>query len=402
MNREPRQVAIVVQRYGPEVTGGSESLARGVAERLASDVRVTVFTTCARDYVTWRNEFAAGTEQLGGVRVARFPVEEERDLTSFNRLSDDLFARAASEDEELRWLRSQGPHAPRLVEALQEQKAAFEAILFFTYLYAPTYWGLKVAPERSILVPTAHDEPPLRLSIYESVFAAPRAFAFCSTPEKNLVEARFPLKGRPSEVAGIGIEVPETPNVERFRIRHDVRGPYVLYAGRIDAGKGCGEMLDYYARYRRDRRGGAQLLLIGKLAMATPRIPGVRYLGYVSEDEKMAAMAGARAVLCPSLYESLSIVLLEGLALGTPALVNGRSAVLRDHAVRSRAALHYACADEFVEALDLLVAVDPLRVAMGANGTRYVRENYRWDVVMAKYRGLIAAVAGDSRATGSP
>jgi glycosyltransferase involved in cell wall biosynthesis len=397
-----RQVAIVVQRYGPEVTGGSESLSRGVAERLASDTRVTVFTTCARDYVTWRNEFAPGTERLGGVDVARFPVEEERDLVSFNRLSDRIFAGPASEEEELRWLRSQGPQAPRLVEALEKRKEEFAAILFFTYLYAPTYWGLKVAPERSILVPTAHDEPPLRLSIYQSVFAAPRAFAFCSLPEKQIVEGRFPLAKRPSEIAGIGIEVPEAPDVERFRIRHDVRGPYVLYAGRIDAGKGCGEMLDHYGRYRRDRRGGAQLLLIGKLAMEPPRTPGVRYVGYVSEAEKMAAMAGAKAILCPSLYESLSIVLLEGFALGTPALVNGRSAVLRDHAVRSRAALHYASAEEFVEALDLLVAEDPLRMAMGNNGTRYVREHYRWDVVMAKYRGLIAAVTGGSTTTGSP
>ncbi len=393
MTPERPQVAIVVQRYGTDVTGGSESLARAVAERLAPDFRVTVFTTCARDYVTWRNELAPGPEQLGGVEVTRFPVEEERDLASFNRLSEDIFGRAASAEEELQWLRCQGPHVPRLVEALERRKEAFAAVIFFTYLYAPTYWGLKVAPERSILVPTAHDEPPLRLSIYQSVFAAPRAFAFCSVPEREIVKARFPVGERPSEIAGIGIEVPvAAPDVERFRIQHDVRGPYVLYAGRVDAGKGCGEMLDHYGRYRRDRRGGAQLLLIGKLAMPTPRVPGVRYLGYVSEAEKMAAMAGAKAIVCPSLYESLSIVLLEGLALGTPALVNARSAVLRDHAVRSRAALHYANALEFVEALDLLVVEDRFRAALGENGAGYVRENYRWDVVMRKYRALIAAV----------
>jgi glycosyltransferase involved in cell wall biosynthesis len=387
-------VAIVVQRYGADVTGGSEALARAVAERLASPYRVTVFTTCARDYITWRNELPEGSERIGGVDVRRFRAEEERDLSAFNRLSESLYDRPHSAEDERDWLRRQGPYVPRLVDALQNSQGEFEAILFFTYLYYPTYWGLKVAPQRSILVPTAHDEPPLRFSLYGEVFAAPRAFAFCSAPEEALVRARFPMGERPSAVAGIGVEAPDAVDVERFRMRHDVRGPYVLYAGRIDAGKGCSELLDFYTSYRRARRGGAQLLLVGKLAMPEPTIPGVRHLGFLPEEEKWAAMAGARALVCPSSYESLSIVLLEGLALGTPGLVNARSAVLRDHVVRSRAGLHYADRDEFAETLDLIVREDDLRRAFGDNGRRYVRENYRWDVVMNKYRGLIDGVAG--------
>ncbi len=386
-------VAIVVQRYGPDVTGGSEALARAVAERLASPYRVTVFTTCALDYVTWRNELPEGSERIGGVDVRRFRAEEERDLDAFNRVSEKLYVQPHTLQDERDWLRRQGPYVPRLVDALQNSQGDFDAILLFTYLYYPTYWGLKVAPERSILVPTAHDEPPLRFALYEEVFGAPRAFAFCSAPEESLVRARFPIQGRPSVVAGIGVEAPAAVDVERFRIHHDVPGPYVLYAGRIDAGKGCAELLQFYETYRRACSGAAQLLLVGKLAMAEPTFPGVRYLGFLSEEEKWAAMAGARALLCPSPYESLSIVLLEGLALGTPGLVSARSAVLRDHVVRSRAGLHYSDADEFSEALDLIVREPALGAALGENGRRYVRDNYRWDVVMNKYRSLIDGVA---------
>mgnify|MGYP000125570403 FL=1 len=61
------EVAFVVQRYGPDVTGGSEALARAVAERLTATHRVTVFTTCARDYVTWRNELPEGHDRQDGV-----------------------------------------------------------------------------------------------------------------------------------------------------------------------------------------------------------------------------------------------------------------------------------------------------------------------------------------------
>jgi glycosyltransferase involved in cell wall biosynthesis len=387
-------VAFVVQRYGADIAGGSESLARAVAERLAPDMRITVLTTCARDYVTWRNELPAGAERINGVDVVRFPVEEERDLEAFNRLSEPLYARPHSEADELVWLRRQGPYAPRLVEAIGKRKDDFDAVVYFTYLYYPTYFGLQAAPERSVLVPTAHDEPPLRFGIYDRLFALPRALAFCSVPEMELVRSRFGLSGRPAAVTGIGVETAAEPgDVDGFLIRHEVRGPYALYAGRIDAGKGCEEMVAFYDRYRRDHAGAAELLLIGRLAMEAPRVPGVRYLGYLSEEEKRAALSGARAVVCPSPFESLSIVLLEALALGTPALASSRSTVLKDHCVRSQGGLYYSCAQEFSEALDLLVREGCLRLAMGENGRRYVRENYRWEAVLARYRGLIEAVA---------
>ncbi len=385
-------LAIVVQRYGTDVTGGSEALARAVAERLTA-FDVTVFTTCARDYVTWKNELPEGGETLAGVRVRRFPSEEERDLAAFNAFSDRIYDQPHSDSDEIEWLRRQGPNVPRLVEALKNDKDRFVAILFFTYLYYPTYWGLKAAPERSILVPTTHDEPALRLGIFREVFALPSAFAFLTPPEADLVRARFPLGERPTVVAGIGIDDGSAPDVEAFKIRHDVRGPYTLYAGRIDAGKGCAEMVAFYDSYRRSCRGAAELLLIGDLAMPEPRSPGVRYLGFVSETEKRAALAGASAVVCSSPYESLSISLLEAMALETPVLANARSPVLLDHCRRSNAGLFYASADEFVESLDLLVREPLLRRALGANGRRYVDAEYRWPVVIERYERLIRGVA---------
>ena len=153
-------------------------------------------------------------------------------------------------------------------------------------------------------------------------------------------------------------------------------------------------MLSFYERYRETAEDPPDLVLIGRLALPELRQPGVRYLGYLPEKEKAAAMAGARAVICPSPYESLSIVLLEALALGVPGLVNARSEVLKDHCLRSNAGLFYQDADEFVEALGLLVAQGRLRNALGANGRRYVAEEFRWEVVLERWRRLLATVSG--------
>jgi glycosyltransferase involved in cell wall biosynthesis len=152
-------------------------------------------------------------------------------------------------------------------------------------------------------------------------------------------------------------------------------------------------MLAHHERYRRERKSAAELVLVGRLAMPEPRQEGVRYLGFLSEEEKATAMAGAAAVVCPSPYESLSIVLLESLALGTPGLVNAGSVVLKEHCLRSNAGLFYEDADEYAEALDLLIRKDDLRAALGANGRRYVDAEYRWGVVLDRWRELLEAVA---------
>jgi len=388
-------VAFVIQRYGPEITGGSESLARAIAERLVGDYRVTVFTSCALDYVTWRNALPAGTQDVNGVEVRRFPTVAERDLDAFNAFSEPLYRGPRTRDDEIEWLRRQGPEVPALVDALAAEADRFHAVVFFTYLYYPTYWGLKAAPARSVLVPTTHDEPPLRFSIYDEMFARPRALAFLTAPEEALVRSRFDVADRAAAVAGIGIDMPvaRVASGLAFRQRHELPPRYALYAGRIDAGKGCAEMIAHYAAYRAGG-GAAGLVLIGSLAMELPAVPGLRYLGFLSDDDKQAAMAGAHVVVCSSPYESLSIVLLEAFAAGVPGLVNARSAVLKDHCLRGNAGLFYGDADEFVAALDLLVTDEGLRRGLGASGRRYVETQYRWDVVLDRYRALIEAAAG--------
>lgn len=69
------RVALVVQRYGLEVNGGAELLCRMIAERLASRHSVEVLTTCAVDYVTWKNEYAPGLAEVNGIPVRRFRVD---------------------------------------------------------------------------------------------------------------------------------------------------------------------------------------------------------------------------------------------------------------------------------------------------------------------------------------
>jgi glycosyltransferase involved in cell wall biosynthesis len=325
----------------------------------------------------------------------------------------------------LAWLKAQGPWSPALLDHLARRHQQFDALIFFTYLYAPTVLGLQIAPGRSILVPTAHDEPAIHLDIYKEMFSLPAAVAYNTEVERRFLTTHFPIRAVAEETVGCGVDLPASDARERpvetedprhepdtdvrrfdgyqplpphitergavFRRRHRLHGPFVLYGGRIDPGKGCEELIEYFSSYVADG-GDATLALMGVKLMKLPDEPFIRFAGLLSERERLEALEAATVVSVPSPYESLSLLALEAFAVGTPILANARSEVLVEHCIRSNAGLYYADRDEFVEGLNLLLADAPLRAAMGRNGREYVTHNYRWDVILAKYDTLIGAV----------
>ncbi|MBI4485266.1 MAG: glycosyltransferase [Acidobacteria bacterium] len=330
----------------------------------------------------------------------------------------------------MEWLKMQGPWCPSLIEYLRRHHQQYDVLIFFTYLYAPTVLGLDIAPARSVLVGTAHDEPAIRLEIFKDVFSRPAALCYLTESERTFVHEQFPNRPLLEEVTGVGIDLaqqqpyprmPPPPDDEAtaadavqtepaddeppsrehpshlltrgsvFRRRHRLYGPVVLYGGRIDPGKGCEELIEYFSTYVKEG-GDATLALMGVKLMSLPEEPFIRFAGLLSDRERLQALEAATVVVVPSPYESLSLLALEALSVGTPVLVNARSAVLVEHCVRSNGGLYYADRDEFVECLKLLIGDERLRQALGRNGRDYVRKHYRWDVVLAKYERVFAKV----------
>jgi glycosyltransferase involved in cell wall biosynthesis len=181
-----------------------------------------------------------------------------------------------------------------------------------------------------------------------------------------------------------------------FRRRHRIHGPFLLYGGRIDPGKGCEELIEYFSTYVQEG-GDATLVLMGVKLMPLPEEPFIRFAGRLSDEERLQALEAATVVVVPSPYESLSLLALESFAVGTPILANARSEVLVDHCVKSNAGLYYSDRDEFTECLKLLVGDQRLRARLGRNGRDYVRKNYRWDVILEKYEKMFARLGPRSR-----
>lgn len=402
-------LALVVQRYGPDVVGGAESLCHSVAQMLAPHRPVEVLTTCAKDYVTWRNEYPAGEDRLDGIPVRRFPVDFERTGAfhrAFGRMLGGLpldgypqhkaamralVARGGLAQQE-EFVRLQGPHSTALLNHLASCQDRYAGFVFFTYLYSPTYFGAQLVPKnRAVLIPTAHDEVTIFVPAYRRLFESVGAFIFLTPEERQFVLTTFGVKRARHATIGMPVSLRTSPDAEAFRAKYHVDGPFLLYAGRVDPSKGCDRLFRYYQQSRKAGAHDLPLILIGDRAMTIPADRGIRYLGRVSEEDKVSALSAAAVVINPSPFESFSIVTLEAMAAGSPVLVNGQCEVLKGHIVRSSAGLYYEGYAEFVEALRFFLENAFLRGRMGENGRRYVEQNYNRDAIESRYLRFLEA-----------
>jgi glycosyltransferase involved in cell wall biosynthesis len=352
-----------------------------------------VVTTCALDYLTWADHYPEGENDVNGVRVLRFSVPKPRNAKAFDRASHDAYRRPDDLELGRAWMRAQGPNAPGLVEHLRAEGGSYEAVAFVTYLYATTVDGLPLVADRALLCPTMHDEPPLRLAVFDEIFALARLCLFSTPEERELARRRFGVPDERSRIVGAGVDEPSGADGVTFAAETGVQRPYALYLGRLDPSKGVPELVDYHARYRARRLNGLDLVLIGGGDLELPDADGFHALGYVDEELKHGAIAGAEVVICPSPYESLSFAQLEAWTHGRPTLSNAVSPVLVGQSRRAGGGLWYSNAQEYAEMLDLLARARPLASAIGAQGRRYVRTAYSWERVRDAWLSALEEVA---------
>lgn len=391
----------VVQRYGPGVAGGAERFCREFATRMARrGHHIEVLTTCALDYSTWANAFEPGVSEDQSVVVHRLPVDRPRESPIFTPLyTRIIFGRKPVPLYLQReWLRIQGPYVSQLDEWLEKRAGEFDMVIFFTYLYYTTTRGLEAVHGKvpTLLHPTAHDEPPLHLQIFEHIFRMPSGFAFSTLEEAELVGGRFRTKQLAS-VIGIGTDLSGESDPEIFCREYGMDDrPYLLYLGRVEPHKGSEELIDFFNTYKDRHPGSLTLVVMGDPVVSVESKSDLIVTGFVQEDMKESALAGSLALLNPSYFESFSMVVTEAWAHRKPVLVQGHCAVLNGQVRRAGGGIPYKGYAEFEAALELLEGDESLRRALGAAGYEYVKEQYSWSQILDDYEALLELVSKES------
>ncbi len=380
------------------MNGGSEALCLQIAQHMAKYWDTEVLTTCALDnYMTWENQYPPGIERVGGIGINRFSVDQPRDVDEFNRISDKIRSRLphVSLTDQENWMRAQGPVSSDLIHFIKDHTNDYDALVFFTYLYATTYFGLPLVREKAFLVPAGHDEWPIYLSMWDDFFLKPKGFMFLTLEEKSFLQSRFPNAALEGPISGIGVDVPMFCDPDRFIRNYSIGEPFLLYMGRIDPSKGCEELFGFFKNLKKRFDSNIKLVLLGKPAMAIPEHPDIISLGYVDEQTKFDALAACDWLVNPSHYESLSIVLLEAWSVGTPVLVTDKAKVLVGQCKRSNGGLWYHGLEDFTYII--LNTGKETRNILGKQGRTFVANNYSWHSIEQKYLMLLEDTLSDAQ-----
>ena len=383
------RITFVTPRYGREVFGGAESGARALAMRFAAEgTPVEVLTSRAVSSVTWADEYEAGTTEEDGVTVHRFGVRRSR-TEDFDQHSARLFARDdISVADALDWIDRQGPDSPDLIDAIA---AVDDGVLaLYPYLYQPTVRGQQVARVPTVLHAAAHDEPPLVLPVFHSLFGGVSALAHHSGAEQALVNERFPATlAAPQVVLGLPVDADRGDAVATRNELGLGDGPFALCLGRVDRGKGVHDLVSWFSRVRAtDPR--LRLVLAGPVIQPVPRTDGVVVLGPVEEHHKWGLLATAEVLVNPSPLESFSLVILEAWLAGTPVLVNGRCGPMVEHCRRSGGGLWFGGIADFEVALARIVQDPELSSRLAVAGGDYVERTFSWPAVRGRYEKLLS------------
>ena len=391
-----KKIAIINQRYGLEVNGGSELYSRQIAEKLIAKYDVEVLTSCAVEYVKWSNYYKEGVEQINGVTVRRFKTLHEREPKVFSALDSMMLSNPHIEEEiSEQWIEHMGPYCPELVEYVDKHQDEYEAIIVVTYLYYTAVKSIVRIKNKAIFIPTAHQEPFIHFDMYKKVFGAADAYVFLTDEEKDLVHSIFHNEDVPYEVMGVGVEVPEVVDSERFKKKYNLDN-YLIYVGRIDEGKDCPRLFKYFLEYKRRVKSDLKLVLMGRAVCDIPKSPDIISLGFVSEEDKFDGIKGAKALILPSKFESLSISVLEAMTLSVPVIVNGICDVLKGHCVKSNGGLYYKNYFEFEGCINYMMEHPEEYAIMCKNARKYVEDYFQWDDIMKKFDRIIERVGKNS------
>ncbi len=386
------KLAFVTPWYGPDIPGGAEALVRHTVEKLhQANVDVEILTTTIKDfYADWgQNAHKPGIYQVNGITVHRFPVQK-RDKQAFDKINWRLINNLSITSEQEQIFINEMIRVPALYKYIVQHESD-RLFVFIPYMFATTYHGAKICPERSLMIPCLHDESYARLGIYREVLAQVKGLIFNVDAELTLTEQ---IVGSTNEqirtVIGVGVDTDFTADGERFRRKYHLDKPFVLYAGRREAGKNVPMLLDYWQRFQQESKQDAKLVLIGSGSVNIPPSAesSVLDLGFVPVQDKYDAYAAADVFCMPSVHESFSIVIMESWLAGTPVLVNGNCAVTKEHSQRSNGGLYFHNYEEFAAALTYLLDHRETAVTMGQQGRQYVLTHYHWDIIIGKYQKI--------------
>ncbi|MBP9706125.1 MAG: glycosyltransferase family 4 protein [Oligoflexales bacterium] len=406
------KIAFIVQRYGSEVVGGAEALTREIAQALVKNASwsVEVYTSTALDYQTWSQHFQEGREVVFGVGVQRFNSSRRRSIffSPYNallnfilipliKLLPELFGNKLRDFLEYFWIQLQGPVCPLLIKKLIKDLNEYDHIVFVTYLYYPTIWGIRSLDRLGFknysLIAAAHDEPAFHFNIIRKILEKVPIILSLHPEEARLISSKLASSSKIRHI-GMGFDDKNFNSQEAVPQNFEKE---VFYFGRLSRGKNTHLLIDWMQKYFPS----IKVKFAGRQDsdLNIPKTRQFIFLGYLNEGDKVAELFKAFVIVNPSIHESLSMIVIEAIAAGKPVLVNGASSVLRYYSDALSTVFCFEGEESFKEQLDFILKQDWYTESWQKElkkSKNWVLENFGWQRMYFEFRRLVEPVDKNS------
>lgn len=381
-----KKIGFIIPWYGDEISGGAENMLRDLtAELHGKNIPLEILTTCAKEFSSdWNENYYKEGVYLNrsNITIRRFSVRK-RDKRAFDFINYKFMNKIpVTYDEEKIFLREM-INSNGLYCYMRENSDNYSLFVFIPYMFGTTYWGMKLFPEKSVLIPCLHNEPYAYMKHFQKLFPKIAGMVFNSEPEKNLAEKIYSLQNTETLTAGIGMNTDISGNPDDFRRKYNINEPFILYSGRKDSGKNIDMLIRYYAEYVRRKNTDLRLVMTG--GGKKVRAYNIIDLGYISQQDKYNAMIASEFLCQPSVNESFSLVIMESWLCKRPVLVHENCNVTRNFVLKSDGGLYFGNYPDFEACADYLLKNKDISGTMGFNGYRYVKNNFDRNTVTEKY-----------------
>ena len=391
-----KKIGFVIPWYGEDIPGGAEMELRGLVHHLKdAGMELEILTTCVKEFTSdWNvNYHRDGLTDVNGIAVRRFKVRK-RDTQAFDGVNTKLMnGQMLTKDEEQTFIREM-VNSDALYEYMEKHKDDYGLYVFIPYMFGTTYYGSRVCPQKSVLIPCFHDEAYIYIRIFREAYSKAAGIVYNAQPEYDLMQPIYDLEHTEQEVIGVGMDTDISYDKERFYAKYDIRDPFIVYAGRKDEGKNIYTLIHYFEKYKERMGNNLKLVLIGGGKVEIPdAIKGdVHDLGFVDRQDKYDIIAASQLLCQPSKNESFSIVIMESWLCGRPALVHQDCEVTKHFVQDSNGGLYFSNYMEFEGCINYILTHPEEAEMMGENGCRYVKEHFDWPVVVKKYQDFFKRV----------
>lgn len=393
-----KKIGFVAPWYGENIPGGAELELRGLVTHLqTAGVELEVLATCVKDFSSdWNEDFhTQGMTIENEITVRRFSVRKA-DKNAYEKINCKLLNQLPLTEKEEEEYFENSIRSDVLCQFISENKDNYSLFVYIPYLFGTTYFGIKVCPEKSVLIPCLHDESYAYMKHMGRVISSLNGIIFHAAAESQLANRLYDLSGVQQAVLGEGMDTEISGDGKRFREKYKIDAPFLLYAGRKNATKNVDTLIRYFAYYKKETGNHLKLVLLGPGKMEIPA--GIREdvydLGFLPMEDKYDAYAAALACCQPSKNESFSLVIMESWLMGRPVMVHEACAVTKCFVQEADGGFYFKNYGEFAEEVDFLMENQPVAAAMGNQGGIFVRNHFSWEVITDVYKRFLEHCSG--------